>query len=340
MTLEHRRLHRPLRQPWQTAHARWTHRETLLLKAQCPQGSCFFAEIAPLPGFSGESLAKAEEVLQALHGQLPPEPRKHFDAEACPLTHGALEYLQLQASSALPHPQAMPTALLLPQGPSAPKILQSRAGEGYRVFKVKIGLQSLEQEWPWLETLAAALPAGGKLRLDANGSLGQGVIEKWIQRLAHLPLDYLEQPVAPGQEARITPLAAALGVPLAWDESACTATQIIQLAEMDNRATIVVKPLLIAQLQKFRQWRKTAPHVRCIYSSALESRIGLRLGMVLATEDPHTGPLGYGTGPLFEASLASWPETSHISPAWVSSEAQMAVWNFAEKPCPDTQARA
>lgn len=69
-----------------------------------------------------------------------------------------------------------------------------------------------------LETLLERLPAGGRLRLDANGGWDRPTAGAWADRLLAEPrLEWLEQPLPPGDHKGLLELARRL--PVALDES-------------------------------------------------------------------------------------------------------------------------
>jgi O-succinylbenzoate synthase len=69
-----------------------------------------------------------------------------------------------------------------------------------------------------LEQLLARLPVGSRLRLDANGGWDRSTAMTWAQRLRLEPrLEWLEQPLAPADQAGLEALAAVVTVAL--DES-------------------------------------------------------------------------------------------------------------------------
>ena len=66
--------------------------------------------------------------------------------------------------------------------------------------------------------MLARLPAGSRLRLDANGGWDHATAWQWAERLAQDPrLDWLEQPLAPADLPGLQELARR--VPVALDES-------------------------------------------------------------------------------------------------------------------------
>jgi L-alanine-DL-glutamate epimerase-like enolase superfamily enzyme len=89
--------------------------------------------------------------------------------------------------------------------------------EGYRVLKVKLALAPLEDELAVLEALA--LPGDAALRLDANGGWNEREARTALPRLAALPVESLEEPLAGADPRTLAALQAMAAFPLALDES-------------------------------------------------------------------------------------------------------------------------
>jgi O-succinylbenzoate synthase len=84
--------------------------------------------------------------------------------------------------------------------------------------KWKVAAGADGQERALLELLLAQLPANARLRLDANGGWSRATAWGWAERLAgEARLQWLEQPLASGDQAGLEALAARL--PVALDES-------------------------------------------------------------------------------------------------------------------------
>ena len=84
--------------------------------------------------------------------------------------------------------------------------------------KWKVAAGPDPEERAVLEQLLVRLPHGSRLRLDANGGWDRGTAQAWAERLASEPrLEWLEQPLAPGDLEGLEALAAV--VPVALDES-------------------------------------------------------------------------------------------------------------------------
>ena len=96
------------------------------------------------------------------------------------------------------------------------------ADAGFRVFKWKVGVGAAEDERSILDDLIGALPAGSRIRLDANGGWNRRTAEQWLDHAVGRPVEFIEQPVAPdsrGAEDNLLGLAADFPVALALDES-------------------------------------------------------------------------------------------------------------------------
>ena len=120
---------------------------------------------------------------------------------------------------------APPSAELLPAGAAALKaldaLLQERPlGQGFAPLTVKwkVAAGADAEERAALEQLLARLPAGWRLRLDANGGWDRPTAQAWAERLAGDPrLNWLEQPLSVADPEGLEWLAAL--VPVALDES-------------------------------------------------------------------------------------------------------------------------
>ncbi len=123
---------------------------------------------------------------------------------------------------------APPSAVLLPAGDAAMAALDTaldrrpvpldRRAEPPFTCKWKVAAAGDEVERELLEQLLARLPAGSRLRLDANGGWDRATAWQWAERLAEDPrLEWLEQPLAPTDLPGLQELARQ--VPVALDES-------------------------------------------------------------------------------------------------------------------------
>lgn len=274
----------PYHQPVQLKQGLFSSREGLVLAQTSPSGTCY-AEVAPFPGLSQESLDDCLELLQApqqlqTHRPLPPA-----------LAWG-LHLLQ-QPLPPLPLGQQLPlNALLTPLSPEALlQQAQDRYAEGYRSFKLKVGFGPLPDDLRLIDTLLTALP-GAALRLDANRCWS---FEQALAFAAQLPatgIDYLEEPLRePVQALHWHEYSAQR---LALDESLARSDWQTLAAAAD---VLVLKPMLLGP-QRFEACtaQARAQGLPVVLSSVFESGLGLR---ALAR-------LAYALAPQVPAGLDTW----------------------------------
>ena len=77
-----------------------------------------------------------------------------------------------------------------------------------------------------------ALPFGVKLRVDANGGWVGSDIESMIEWLSTRDCDYVEQPVAAGQESEILTFFDRRKLPIFLDESICTSQDVVRFGNL------------------------------------------------------------------------------------------------------------
>lgn len=118
------------------------------------------------------------------------------------------------------------SARLLPAGEAMPAALEAiltaaahPAGDPLPLtIKWKVAAGDGQRERELLEWLLQRLPLNARLRLDANGGWDRATAGAWAARLADEPrLEWLEQPLAPGDGEGLRQLAHR--VPVALDES-------------------------------------------------------------------------------------------------------------------------
>jgi O-succinylbenzoate synthase len=205
-------------------------------------------------------------------------------------------------------------AALLPAGKEALATVPSKAEAGFRTFKWKVGVGAAGDEIALLDDLCARLPDGARLRLDANGAWDRRTAERWLERCAERPVEFVEQPAfarpAPGQASDpkvndlLLGLAGDFPTPLALDESLAGDGDVERWLGAGWPGVFVVKPALHGDLETaLTQLARVKAAV--VFSSALETAVGMRSALRTAfawqaaqtPEKPRA--LGFGVGPLF-----------------------------------------
>ncbi|WP_279022692.1 o-succinylbenzoate synthase [Gibbsiella quercinecans] len=264
-----------------------------------------WGEIAPLPGFSLETLAEAQSALLAwlpvwLRGGQPAE-------SGLPAVAFGTSCALAELSGALPPQADYRTAPLCTGDPDALFALLA-ALPGEKIAKVKVGLYEAVRDGMIVNMLLEALP-DLKLRLDANRSWplakAQGfakyVNPAWRDRIA-----FLEEPCKTRDESRA--FAQATGIAIAWDESVRDADFVVQAEP--GVAAIVIKPTLVGSLARCRVLVTQAHQagLTAVISSSIESSLGLtQLARLAQWLTPGTVP-GLDTLHLMQAQLLRpWP---------------------------------
>ena len=311
-----RRYRLPLRTTVRTAHVVWIQREGLIIRVEGERGAVGFGEVAPIPAFGTETIDEAGAACEQL-GEWPDEARLN----AIPSTLGCVRHAlgtalaQTTLSGGHAGSPAQPTtayrsvAALLPAGRAAVEALRGRADAGFRTFKWKVGVGDAADEIALLDDVCAVMPEGARLRLDANGAWDRRIAERWLERCAERPVEFVEQPCAAparaGESVRrrtddlLLGLANDYPTPLALDEALVGDGDVERWIAAGWPGWYVVKPSLLGDVEtalaRLREAKATV-----VFSSALETAIGARAALRTAfawTGEPKA--LGFGVWPLF-----------------------------------------
>ncbi len=296
-----RRYRARFRQPLRTAHGFWTWREGLVVELwrgdRCGRG-----EIAPLPDFGSETLAAAIACCQQWSATV-----VDADLDAIPATLPACRFgfgsaLRQLEQEGPTEPAEVASAVLLPTGAAALALEQFPAGT---CFKWKIGVAAPDQEQRWLKQLLRNLPPTAVVRLDANASLTPEDTRSWLRCCDRLGrVEFLEQPLPPGQEAVMRQLAAGYRTPIALDESIAGLAQLRRW--VDWPGPLVLKPAIAGDPRDLLAFLAQRP-LDLVISSVFEVDAGRPMVQTLAQRcgNPHRA-MGLGT--------ADWLEV----PQWLS----------------------
>ena len=266
-----------------------------------------WGEIAPLPEFSQETLAQAEQaalrwVQDWQGGSLPsdsPLPSVAFGT-SCALAE-LEQRLPLQADyRKAPLCTGDPDELFA--------VLTALPGE--KVAKVKVGLYEAVRDGMIVNVLLEALP-DLRLRLDANRSWTRAKADgfaKYVAPALRERIAFLEEPCKTRDESR--DFALATGIAIAWDESVREADFVVQAEP--GVAAIVIKPTLTGSLVRCRTLveQAHAAGLTAVNSSSIESSLGLtQLARIAHWLTPNTVP-GLDTLDLMQAQLLRpWPDS-------------------------------
>lgn len=298
-----RTFSRPLKAAWGT----WSVREGTLLRMEDTEtGKVGFGESAPLPNT--------------------PPPVPDYDLHKPPDV--AKEFAEWSARESLLNPSdtriPVRSAALLSLDDEAPARLARLREEGFRTFKLKVGLAGTEREWKDLQHLVTSMQAGETLRLDPNRSWDKREWQFWKPRLNGIKewIQFIEEPFSRHfpplgwlREANTAP------VPLALDES-LTGRGLAYWLTHNWPGFWILKPSLLGNpetwLSPVSQYKG-----RVVLSSAFESGIGLSAVIHIAHQFPGIDH-GFGTQAYFDDDFGVPQEGNELRP--LSIEKQKDLW--------------
>ena len=321
----------PLASPLVTGAGIFRQRELLLLTASVEIDGdrvTGFGEVAPLSGWSNESLDASQRILASLEGPWSFERVTDLvsvvpASAGRPLLHAGLELALLDALSRHAG-QSLATTLM---GDRGERVLQripvqftlgacpsqetcQRVGkaweQGFQVAKLKVGAQDPTADLARIEQVLSNCP-GITLRLDANGAW---TLKSALAMLHALPgdrVELVEQPVSPPEFMALLDAYDGRGPRVAADESCVAFTDASGLLDDGRVGALVIKPAVVGGLLAAQRLfeRAMADGIQIIISNLMESAVGRLAAAQLAAAWPQLpGPHGLATAGWFAQDLA------------------------------------
>ena len=228
----------PLRRPLQLRNTTIDARTGLLVRIVAASGNTGWGEIAPLPGFSPETLDEALEQardvasvivrrdLDTLEPRLTGLRRQdtfyasvRFGLESALLGVHAAKTGELPARlfAASPCDPVPVNALVTGTGKQVVDDAVELAERGYAAVKLKVGRGPIREESATVRDLRAALPATVEIRLDANRAWAFDDAREFFAAIKLGDISYIEEPLS--EPGRLLELRRATGVAYAVDET-------------------------------------------------------------------------------------------------------------------------
>lgn len=323
-----------------TAHGVWAERDGVLVRLEDGAGAVGFGEAAVIPWFGTETADEAEAACRELTANVD-DARLASVPERLRCLRNALAAARATGASAVPKNKSLGVAALLPAGRAVLAAMPPKAEIGFRIFKWKVGVGDLADELALLDDVCAALPSGGKLRLDANGAWDRRKAERWLERCADRPVEFVEQPCfAPSNGATqgtalqrkmddvLLGLANDFPTPLALDESIANEDDIERWVGAGWRGVFVVKPSLLGDVAGAVE-KLSRAKASVVFSSALETAVGAKAALRVAFGwEGEPRALGFGVWPLFADARFDGPAAApFIRAEDVERIDPEAVWN-------------
>lgn len=344
-----RRYRLPFRAVVRTAHGPWSAREGIIVRledvSEGGTGAVGFGEAAPIPWFGTETADAAEAECRRLGEWIEEGAIETVTPGMVCLRHALATAREevLAANTAertRPEVTTIGVAALLPAGRAALEQVAMKAEGGFRIFKWKVGVADLADELALLDDVCAALPSGAKLRLDANGAWDRRRAERWLERCADRPIEYVEQPCfaeakhGETQQRKMDDVLLGLAgdypTPIALDESLIGEADLERWIGAGWPGVYVIKPALFADVRAALE-RLSRAKANVVFSSALETAVGAKAALraafawkeppraangavqetaTRATNPPPRRALGFGVWPLFADMQFDGPMTA------------------------------
>ncbi|WPC75018.1 o-succinylbenzoate synthase [Vibrio porteresiae] len=285
-------------------------REGLIVEL-CDQGRTGRGEIAPLVGFSHETLDDAQQMAQAQLALWLQGEQLDYNSLLPSVAFG-ISMAELELAGELPQAGNYRAAPLCTGDPDELlPVLNAMKGE--KVAKVKVGLYEPIRDGMLVNLFLESMP-DLTLRLDANRAWTKEKADKFAKyitpSLRHR-IAFLEEPCKSPSDS--LSFAIDTGISIAWDETLQEAVTKpdFTLSDLMGGKTIVIKPTLIGSVQRCQALIKRAGELKlqAIISSSIESSLGLtQLARMAKWLLPNEVP-GLDTIGLFRAQLdVAWPD--------------------------------
>ncbi len=309
----------PLKAGWRSASGNFAERSGCLLCLETEDGLLGWGDCAPLPdvesshdlvhwhhNLPGLDLAQSRHKLN--QSGLTPAARCAVDTAFCDL---AAQQAGLPLARWLNPGAKLAVACNAALG-ALDDMAQERAlsavEAGFTVLKLKVGVAEMEQELAWLRQVAAALPQGILLRLDANRAWDEKTARLFLDGVEGLPLEMLEEPLARMDLARLGALQQRTEIALALDESL---PQLGMARVMEARTTrrLVLKPMLLGGLHACREWalQARAQGMESVVTTTLDSAVGTLAAAHLAAALDNGLHHGLATSAWLERDVGAAP---------------------------------
>lgn len=321
----------PFVHKFHTAHGVLDAREGVIVQVVTSDGVTGVGEIAPLPTFSGGSLADAYSLLPELDGQM--YHRTLYEAlellfaeKVSAKNASALCGLEIAILDALGKTLGCSVTILLSSpavtpGATVPvnAVISAKASmvaaetalhakkNGFPCVKLKVGLGvSISEEVERIAMVRDAIGTTMHLRLDANEAWQLEEAIAILSQCAPYNIQYIEQPLNAQDLVGMHTLRQEISIPIAVDEAVHDLDSVYLVLDHEAADILVIKPQLAGGLHIAQQMIRAASErgVGCVITSTIESGIGLAAELHLAAASPQvTLECGLATLPLLADDL-------------------------------------
>lgn len=326
----------PFRRQFATAGMALAYREGLILRLETDTGIVGLGEASPLPRGKEGSLRSVLAILNSM--KTTPIGKQLDEIEAALSWAGeedrcALAAVRCAFDVALCDAQAkaadIPVARFLTpcisrsvavnalisasSAVEAGKAARRAQVAGFRCVKLKVGMtHSIDEECARVAAVRTAAGPQMQLRLDANGAWEVQQAIRTIQALEKYDLEFVEQPVAPGNIEGAKRVCQAVSTPIAVDEDITDLNAAARVLQLGAAQILILKPMVIGGLRPARRIMELAQAAGAavVVTTTLDAGVGAAAALHLAATLPQRSlACGLATGALLVSDLLVRPLT-------------------------------
>jgi o-succinylbenzoate synthase len=318
----------PFRAPYVTAAGTVSHRDGIIIQMETNEGLSGLGEGSLLPHHAAGTEALADRILALARGLAGRELEDFFtlDGHEAAVDAEAWAPLSIAAWDLAGRMHGIPVARLLNPSSSRSVAVNALIGggsiealegsaraardAGYRAVKLKVGfLPALEAERERVAACRRALGPEVRLRLDANGAWTVDEAVEALSSLAAHGIEYVEQPLPPGQLEALHGLREAVPVRIAADEDITDLASAALVLKTEAADLLVVKPLQCGGivLACMITTAATAAGAGVTFTTSIDTGIGTAAALQLAAANGTGGAHGLATLTLLEDDLVLDP---------------------------------
>jgi len=325
----------PFVNPVHTGQGTVYNREGILLEILGSNNEIGYGEATPMHGFNTESLADSWQamsqflpvLLRADRGSIQ-EIVVQFQS-AFPVATAALSAIDTALCDLFSRQQDCSVATLLARefktnvagmvkvnallhAQDVKGIIAEARGkfrQGFQTFKIKVGVQSPEEDIARCTAVRKTLGYDVKIRLDANAAWTRKEAGIALQGLAPFGIEYIEQPLAKVDLQGSVRLKKEQAIPVAADEAACSVDDIETLLQHQAVDLIVLKPAATGGPHLSMRMAKLAAQagIPSIITTLMDGAVGRAMATHVAAALPFCKTsygCGLATGSLLERDLS------------------------------------
>lgn len=295
-----------IRQPIELAMGRLDHREGFYIRLLDREGREGYGEVAPLPGYSFETMEQCQtQLLDLAEGRVSRIPSLPADLDTVdpkvrwyPSVHFGWECAARDLLGLWPAKAAIPlNGVVSGTRDRCVREVKHLQQRGINSIKLKVGRESNSVEEEKILAVADCLPEGS-LRIDANRQWELAGCVTLASRLQSITFDYWEEPLA--QPEQLPLFSEQTGIPFAYDETIARRDEK-NFAAVPGLKALVTKPTMLGGPTRLQRWLQTARRLglSLVLSSTFESPLAhyhlAAWGELVADEFNPQTPAGLGT---------------------------------------------